>query len=143
LGEFETKDYPSLVPNGQTVDTIAVPAVLAVFNWGKGNDRYRRIERFAERLFTNWDKFLIAPRHPKWRDVNLAATVPGWTRHIIAEQMLERVHGPSRSAQEDIRRDFQVFLNRVGTSAPQHQADREALFRQFLQWREQQGSQTQ
>jgi TRAP-type uncharacterized transport system substrate-binding protein len=142
LGEFETKDYPSLVPNGQTVETIAVPAVLAVFNWGKGSDRYRRIERFAERLFTNWDKFLVAPRHPKWRDVNLAATVPGWTRHIIAEQMLERFHGPSRSAQEDIRRDFQVFLNRVGTSAPQHQADREALFRQFLQWREQQGSQT-
>ena len=67
------KDYPSLAPNGQTVETIAVPAVLAVFNWGKRSDRYRRIERFAERLFTNWDKFLVAPRHPKWRDVNLAA----------------------------------------------------------------------
>ena len=53
------KDYPSLVPDGQTVDTIAVPAVLAVFNWPKGSDRYRRIERFTERLFTHWDKFLV------------------------------------------------------------------------------------
>ena len=135
LGEFETKDYPSLVAEGQKVDTIAVPAVLAVFNWWKSSDRYRRIERFVERLFTKWDQFLVPPRHPKWRDVNLGATVPGWTRYIIAQQMLERYHGPSVSA-EDISRDFQAFLNRMGTSAP---ADREALFREFLQWREQQG----
>ena len=138
LGEFETKDYPSLVAEGQKVDTIAVPAVLAVFNWPRGSDRYRRVERFVERLFINWDQFLVAPRHPKWRDVNLGATVPGWTRYFIAEQMLERFHGPSVSAQEDISRDFQAFLNRIGTSAPQSQADREALFREFLQWREQQ-----
>jgi TRAP-type uncharacterized transport system substrate-binding protein len=138
LGEFETKDYPSLVAKGQKVDTIAVPAVLAVFNWPRGSDRYRRIERFVERLFTNWDQFLVAPRHPKWRDVNLGATVPSWTRYIIAEQMLERFQGPSVSAQEDISRDFQAFLNRIGTSPPQSQADREALFRQFMQWREQQ-----
>jgi TRAP-type uncharacterized transport system substrate-binding protein len=137
LGEFETKDYPSLVAEGQKVDTIAVPAILAVFNWPRGSDRYRRIERFVERLFTKWDQFLVAPRHPKWRDVNLGATVPGWTRYIIAEQMLERFHGPSVSAQEDISRDFQTFLNLIGTSAPQSQTDREALFREFLQWREQ------
>jgi hypothetical protein len=142
LGEFESKDYPSLVPDGQTVDTIAVPAVLAVFNWPKGSDRYRRIERFAERLFTHWDKFLIPPRHPKWREVNLGGTVPGWTRHVIAEQMLERFYGASRSAQQDVKRDFQVFLDRVGTGAPESQADREALFRQFLQWREQQAGRT-
>jgi TRAP-type uncharacterized transport system substrate-binding protein len=139
LGEFETKDYPSLVPEGQKVDTIAVPAVLAVFNWWRGSDRYRRIERFVEQLFTKWDQFLVPPRHPKWREVNLGATVPGWTRHIVAQQMLERLYGPPVSVQEDISGDFQAFLNRIGTSAPQSQADREALFRQFLQWREQQG----
>ena len=109
------------------------------FNWPRGSDRYRRIERFAERLFTQWDQFLVPPRHPKWRDVNLSATVPGWTRHTIAEQMLGRFYGPAASAQEDISRDFQAFLNRIGSAAPQSQADREALFRQFLQWRAQQG----
>src|SRR5262249_29074821 len=57
LGEFEAKDYPALIAEGQKVDTIAVPAVLAVFNWPKGNDRYRRIERFVERLFAKWDNF--------------------------------------------------------------------------------------
>jgi TRAP-type uncharacterized transport system substrate-binding protein len=125
LGEFETKDYPSLIADGQTIDTIAVPAVLAVFNWPRGSHRYRRIERFAERLFANWDQFLVAPRHPKWRDVNLGATVPGWTRHTIAEQMLERFYGPSVSAQEDVSRDFQAFQNRIGTDAPLSQSDRE------------------
>jgi TRAP-type uncharacterized transport system substrate-binding protein len=142
VGEFEKKDYPSLIAEGEKIETIAVPAVLSVFNWPKGSDRYRRIERFTERLFANWDQFLVAPRHPKWRDVNLGATVPGWTRHSIAERMLERFYGPSRSAQEDISRDFQAFLDRIGTGAPASQVDREGLFRQFLQWREQQGRRT-
>lgn len=139
VGEFEGKDYPSLIPESGKIDTIAVPAVLSVFNWPRGSDRYRRIERFAERLFSQWDQFLVPPRHPKWRDVNLSATVPGWTRHIIAEQMLGRFYGPAAATQEDISRDFQTFLDRVGTGAPQSQADREALFREFLQWRAQQG----
>jgi TRAP transporter TAXI family solute receptor len=138
LGEFEAKDYPALIGEGKSVDTIAVPAVLAVFNWPKGSDRYRRIERFIERLFTKWEGFQVAPRHPKWRDVNLAATVPGWSRYPIAEQMLQRLRGPAVAGREDLNRDFQTFLRQDGTSTPQSQADRDALFRQFLQWREQQ-----
>jgi TRAP-type uncharacterized transport system substrate-binding protein len=134
LGEFETKDYPSLIAEGQTVNTIAVPAVLAVFNWPKGNDRYRRVERFVERLFAKWDSFQVAPRHPKWRDVNLAATVPGWTRWSVAEQIFER----KRIGEEALSRDFQSFLGKGGTNTPQSEADRDALFRQFLRWREQQ-----
>ena len=35
-------------------------------------------------------------------------------------------------------RDFQAFLDRQGAPAPQSQADREALFRNFLKWHEQQ-----
>ena len=134
LGEFDAKDYPSLIAEGQTVNTIAVPAVLAVFNWPKGSDRYRRVERFVERLFAKWDNFQVAPRHTKWRDVNLAATVPGWTRWSVAEQMFERM----RSGREALSRDFQSFLGQSGTNTPQSEADRDALFRQFLRWREQQ-----
>jgi uncharacterized protein len=134
LGEFEAKDYPSLVAEGQKVDTIAVPAVLAVFNWPKGSDRYRRVERFVERLFAKWDSFRAAPRHPKWRDVNLAATVPGWTRWSVAEQIFERMRG----GEEALNRDFQSYLGQGGRNTPHGEADRDALFRQFLQWREQQ-----
>jgi TRAP transporter TAXI family solute receptor len=142
LGELTAKDYPQLIAEGQKVDTLAVPAVLAVFNWPRGSDRYRRIERFVERLFTNWDKFQQPPRHPKWRDVNLAATVPGWTRHSLSEQNLERLRS-SQAAADDPGPDFQAFLTRSGAGAQLSQADREALFRQFLQWRAQQAGRKQ
>ena len=77
-------------------------------------------------------------RSPKWRDVNLAATVPGWTRHVTAEQMLTRLRGPAVVSREELSRDFEAYLRQAGKNAPQTQADRDALFRQFLQWREQQ-----
>lgn len=95
LGEFTHQYYPTLVPEGQVVDT-AVPGVLAVSNWAKGTDRYRRVERLVEALFTKWDKF-HEPRHPKWRDINLTATVPGWTHWSAAEEMLKRVRSADAS----------------------------------------------
>ena len=61
LGEFTSEEYPTLVPQGEKTDTIAVPAVLAVFNWPKNTDRYRRVQRFTEALFTKWDKFMRTP----------------------------------------------------------------------------------
>ncbi len=138
LGEFTNKDYPTLVPEGQPVDTIAVPAVLAVFNWQKGSDRYRRVERFVERLFTKWDKFREPPRHPKWRDVNLAATVPGWNRWAPAEEMLRRIRPKEPDAQV-ASSDFSAFLKNTSSAAANlTQEQREALFREFLQWRDKQ-----
>ena len=91
LSVLSSQDYPTLLPPGQQIDTIAVPAVLAVYNWPNKADRYRKVQRFVERLFENWDKFQRPPYHPKWRDVNLAATVPGWTRFSVAEEMLKRL----------------------------------------------------
>src|SRR6266540_62748 len=138
LGEFTSKEYPTLVPEGQSVDTIAVPAVLAVFNWPKGSDRYRRVERFAESLFTKWDKFREPPRHPKWRDVNLAATVPGWTRWSVADEMLKRVRAKEP---EVASADFSTFLkNKDAAVTSLTQEQREALFREFLQWQKQRNS---
>jgi TRAP-type uncharacterized transport system substrate-binding protein len=139
VGELTNKEYPALVPAGQSVDTIAAPAVLAVFNWSKGNDRYRRLERFVEGLFTKWDKFREPPRHPKWRDVNLAATVPGWTRWSVAEEMLRRVRPKDAVDPQVASSDFSAFLKDKGSAAVNFtQEQREALFREFLQWREKQ-----
>src|SRR5215470_2166229 len=143
LGELSSKDYPNLVPEGQSVDTIAVPTVLAVFNWQKGTDRYRRVERFVEALFTKWDKFLSPPRHPKWRDVNLAATVPGWTRWSVADAMLKKIR-PQDVEPQVASSEFSAFLRNTGTTgANLTQEQREALFREFVQWREKQRSPTQ
>jgi TRAP-type uncharacterized transport system substrate-binding protein len=132
LGEFTKKDYPNLLQGADPIDTIAVPAVLAVYNWQKNTDRYLKVQRFIQYLFTRWDTFQHPPYHPKWRDVNLAATVPGWTRFAPAEEMLQQVEAQNQQ-QEKV--DFQTFLKKQ-PGAPANEAEREALFRDFLQWRE-------
>jgi hypothetical protein len=73
-------DYPTLIPAGEAVETIAVGAVMAVYAWQPGSERHRKVARFVEALHANFDAFLRPPRHPKWREVNLAAQVPGWVR---------------------------------------------------------------
>jgi TRAP-type uncharacterized transport system substrate-binding protein len=144
LGQFTSQEYPTLIPQGERIDTVAVPAVLAVYNWPKDTDRYRRVRRFTEAFFTKWDKFTEPHRHPKWRDVNLAATVPGWTRWSVAEEMLHRMHRreqkqrPAVSSFTQEQRDtlFQEFL-KWQKQQNTAQEQRDALFREFLEWQKQ------
>jgi TRAP-type uncharacterized transport system substrate-binding protein len=133
LGEFTSEEYPTLVPQGGTTDTIGVPAVLAVFNWPKNTDRYRRVQRFTEALFTKWDKFSEPHRHPKWRDINLAATVPGWTRWSVAEEMLGRMHQKDPRVAEFL--SFLKYRSPAVTNLTQEQ--REVLYHEFLKWEKQ------
>jgi TRAP-type uncharacterized transport system substrate-binding protein len=138
LAELSSKEYPTLVPEGQPVETLGVPAVLAVFNWPKGSDRYRRVERFTEYFFTRWDKFREPPRHPKWRDVNLAATVPGWNRWSVADEMLRRLRGKDVADPQVASTEFSAFLKNKGSAfANLTQQQREAIFLEFLQWQKQ------
>jgi len=109
-----------------------VPFVLAAYNWPKDSDRYRKVERFVVKLFENWEKLRQPPFAAKWRDINLAATVPGWSRLPAAEEQLAKLVGGQASA----RQDFQAFLNSTGVRRTTNE-EREALFLQFLEWREQ------
>jgi TRAP-type uncharacterized transport system substrate-binding protein len=132
LGEFTKQEYPNLLQGQDRVDTIAVPAVLAVFNWARNTDRYVKVSRFIDYLFSRWDTLQHPPYHPKWRDVNLAATVPGWTRFSVAEDMLQQVQVQQQQKQQQ-RADFDSFVSRQ-QNVPVSDADREDLFRKFLQW---------
>ena len=135
LGEFNKQDYPNLLEGQDHIDTIAVPAVLAAFNWPKNSDRYNRVERFIEYLFNRWDTLQHPPYHPKWRDVNLAATVPGWTRFGAAEELLQNMQTEQQQQQQQ-RAAFETFLSNQ-PNVPSNDAEREALFRKFLQWQAQ------
>ncbi|MFC3126046.1 TAXI family TRAP transporter solute-binding subunit [Pseudoroseomonas globiformis] len=76
-------DYPALIAEGASVQTVAVGAVLAVYAWrpsGPGAERHAKLARFAERFRQRFPELLQPPRHPKWREVNLSAQLPGWTR---------------------------------------------------------------
>jgi TRAP-type uncharacterized transport system substrate-binding protein len=139
LGEFTPQDYPTLVPPGTVTDTISVPQVLAVFNWQKNTDRFRKVQRFTQAFFSKFEQFQQPPRHPKWRDVNLAATVPGWTRWSVAEEMLQQLRQANgvNAAQPGAAADFAAFLKEKGVSGVQPSTDqRDTLFREFLQWQQ-------
>jgi TRAP-type uncharacterized transport system substrate-binding protein len=135
LGEFNKQDYPNLLQGQDRIDTIAVPAVLAVFNWPKNTDRYAKVDRFIQYLFSRWDSLQHPPYHPKWRDVNLAATVPGWTRFSVADEQLQQIQAQQQQKQQQ-RADFDTFLSHQ-PRMPANDADREELFRKFIQWQAQ------
>ncbi len=84
------KDYPQLIPEGQEVPTISVPTVLAAYNWPKGSDRYARLARFVDHLFGRLDQLHAPGFHPAWRDVNVAAQVPGLRRFAPAQEWIDR-----------------------------------------------------
>ena len=78
--QLTNKDYPMLIGADDAVDTLAVGAVMATFGWKPGSDRYVKVAKFAQALSDKFAQLQLPPRHPKWRDVNFAAQVPGWTR---------------------------------------------------------------
>lgn len=94
--EITNADYPNIVPKGTSVDTIAVATILAGFNWPANSDRYRRIALFIDALFKNIEKFQHEPRHPKWKEINLLADVPGWTRFTAAQQWVDKNRTPTK-----------------------------------------------
>jgi len=81
-------DYPQLIPEGQTISNLCMSAVLAVYNFRKESDRARRLERFIQYYFERFDKLKQPSFHPKWKEVNLAANVPGWKRYWLAAEKL-------------------------------------------------------
>jgi TRAP-type uncharacterized transport system substrate-binding protein len=113
-------DYPHLIPEGPPVGTLCMPAVLAVYNFPKESDRARRLARFIDYFFERFDKLKQPSFHPKWKDINLTATVPGWNRYWLATQKLAATQRTADALPESL--------------------DKEALFRGFQKWQKQQGS---
>jgi TRAP-type uncharacterized transport system substrate-binding protein len=140
-------DYPELIAPGETVDTVAVGAVLIAYNWPKTNiDRYRRVQRFVEAFFPRIAEFQRSPRHPKWRDVNLAATLPGWTRFEAAQAWLDShlqaasrppAAGPATATAGPAARSPLTPLGTGAASSADQQRDVDpALFQEFLRQRQ-------
>jgi TRAP transporter TAXI family solute receptor len=132
-------DYPGLIEPGKSVDTIAVGAVLIAYNWPQNTDRYRRIAKFVDTFFPRIAEFHKPPRHPKWREANLAATVPGWKRLPAAEEWVKRNQGELQQSQS-IRDQFDQFLatrDAAGKRETMSREQFESLFREFMSWRAQ------
>jgi TRAP-type uncharacterized transport system substrate-binding protein len=143
LSEFTKAEYPNLIAEGDTVSTLGVPAVLAVYNWPRESDRARRVQRMVERMFASWQKFQSPPRHPKWKEVNLAASVPGWTRWAPADELLQAMRvaqqesAGKRGSVGSALGDPHIDLDKLSS------AERDRLYREFKQWQQRPKQQTQ
>jgi TRAP-type uncharacterized transport system substrate-binding protein len=119
-------DYPNLIKPGETIDTLAVPVVLAVYNWPKNSDHFRRIERFIHYYFEQFDKLKQPSFHPKWQEINLAAHVPGWVRYPVADEVLATLAKEPVVATQPARS--------IEATAGRSDVDRAPLFQEFLEW---------
>jgi TRAP transporter TAXI family solute receptor len=132
---LSAKDYPNLIAEGEQVDTIAVPAVLAAYNWAPKTDRYRKVALFVDNFFTKFPTFQNPPFHPKWKEVSLSAPLADWQRFPAAQQWLDS-HGIEPVA----RGRFDEFLKQSPPPAGKQpsSAEKEALFKQFQAWQAEQ-----
>ncbi len=112
------EDYPGYLKPGEKIDIIGVPALLAVYNWPRENDRFRKLSRFIDVYMERFAGFRQAPYHPKWKDVNLAGKVPGWQRYWYVDEKLSGT-APSAAAATPRSAD----------------AGDERLYKEFLAWK--------
>lgn len=128
------EDYPQLVAEGTAVKTLAVGAVMAVYNWQPGHPRYTKVGRFIDAFFSSFADFQQPPRHPKWREVSLTAVVPGWLRFGPAEAWLRT---SATSGTGGVRDAFEEFLRTQAPSLASGFAsdkEKQELFEIFLRW---------
>lgn len=133
--QLTSKHYPQFIPEGQTVPTVASGIVLAVYNWPVGSERYVKLANFVQRFFDNIDKFHNPARHPKWKEVNLAAEVPGWVRFKPAQDWLD-ANLKTKGMPVGMQVAFERFIEDYGQKSSRTIAkpEREALFNEFKKW---------
>jgi uncharacterized protein len=138
-GELTSKDYPNLVPEGQSVETIGVGVAMAVFNWSPGSERYRNLVTFVDAFFSKFPELLKPPHHPIWHEVNLAASQPGWVRFAPAQAWLDQraqagatANAGSNSVAKLNRAQFDAFMQAHG-GTHLTQTQRDATWQYFVQ----------
>jgi len=134
---FTSEDYPNLVPPGTEVETIAAGNVLAVFNWPENSPRYKKVARFVNAFFSRFNELKKPGFQPKWKDVNIEASVPGWTRFKAAQDWIDSHPHPALASAgnaSSLKQEFTTFIAEQGASKISDN-QKDALFEEFLKWR--------
>jgi len=98
--KLESTDYPNLIKPGERIDTVAVQTALVSFNWPANSDRYGRVARFVDYLFTRFGKLQEPGFDPQWKAINLNASVPGLTRSPAVQAWLDHHPRLSQASQQ-------------------------------------------
>jgi uncharacterized protein len=110
------KSYHGLAQDGGITETLGISYAVAVFNWKKGSDRYYKLRKFADVLYSGIGDLQTGKWQAGWNDVNLSADLPGWTRYVGAEEWLanhKRAQPEANSGDESaLKAAFQSYLER-------------------------------
>jgi TRAP transporter TAXI family solute receptor len=132
---LDAADYPNLIQEGAEVPTVATGMVLLAPRAKNDPDASERVARFVGAVFPRFAELQTQGHHPKWREVNLAASLPGFKRNGAAATWLAGNQGqPARpiAARAD-----------TGQASPQNlvmsEQQKEALFKRFIEWQRAKG----
>ncbi|MEM8948996.1 MAG: TAXI family TRAP transporter solute-binding subunit [Pseudomonadota bacterium] len=75
-----TDDYPELITDGQAITTLAVPTIMATYDWPEKHNKRSQLQAFQNSLSASLGQLQQAPFHAKWREVDLSSDVAGWDR---------------------------------------------------------------
>jgi len=126
------------VPDGQPVDTVAVGTALMAANLTPGSERAHNLANFIDAFFTQFPTLLESGHHPKWKEVNLAAEIPGWQRQPVAAQWLKANAAVAKQeTPADLKLVFERFLeerSKASGATVLSQQQEDEIFGEFQRW---------
>jgi TRAP-type uncharacterized transport system substrate-binding protein len=131
---FDSNDYPDLIGEKAMIEGLSVSTVLAVSDWPKGSAGHNKIKTLTTNLYGSTELLHEGARRAPWSDVNLAASVPGWTRYAPAESWTKDTAVPvaaPKVKEQELKGRFTTFVAAAGVAKKDGE---EALFARFLEW---------
>jgi TRAP-type uncharacterized transport system substrate-binding protein len=130
-------DYADLVGAGEIVATVAVGTLLATIDAPEGTPRYQRVQRFARAFFANFEGLRDPARHPKWREVNIAAKVSGWTRFKAAQDWLDGRSGIAEARSAGAGAAAGVAPDEMPPTGVESDDAQQKLYQEYREWKRQ------
>ena len=129
---FRAEDYPNLVPPGVVVESLAVGALIVAGARDREGSA-QRVAKIVPALLAAISERPLANAHAGWSQLNLAATLSGWTRHPAAEEWLKAAQQEQSLA---LQRSFEDFLREKQPAGASEltPAQRKKLFDEFVRW---------
>jgi TRAP-type uncharacterized transport system substrate-binding protein len=127
---LDSADYPNLIRSGSEVPTVATGIVLLAASGKKDAGARQRLDRFVASAFPRFAELQADGRHPKWREVNLAASLPGFKRAPAVEAWLAET-----AEQKTSPMTASAAINQMpGVPEVMSKEQQEVLFERFIEW---------